>query len=952
MCQLDSKCYFHTQLLTNMKYIILSVILLFFFFNQAQVTIQPTFFDQDTEITVVYDATQGTGELDGITPVYMHAGLILQGSPNWQYVQGNWGTPDPNVIMEDQGNNIHTKTYVISDFHGIPLGTVVEKLAFVFRNADGSLEGKTEDGQDIFVCLPEGGFEVLFTDPSDASLILGTNEDFNLTAEVSESSDLEILINGNSVATEIDNTIITHSDNSINYGIGQHMVIVNADNGSSVTSDTLGLIVQGAPQSSEPPVSISDGINYIDDNTVILQIYAPFKDFIYVMGDFNNWTHDLDYFMDRRISDPDRWWVQIDNLTPGTEYRFQYEIDGSMRVADIYAEKLLDPWNDQWISNSTYPDLVEYPNGLTSNVISILETGQTPYVWENSDYQRPPKENLIVYELLLRDFLDAHDFDVLKDTLNYLENMGINAIELMPVNEFEGNNSWGYNPMFYFAPDKYYGPEDDFKTFIDECHAREIAVVMDMTLNHSFGLSPMVRMYFDPTAGQWGQPSPENPWFNEVPKHDFNVGFDFNHESSETQQFVDSVLSYWVQEYKIDGFRMDLSKGFTQVNTLGNTGAWGQYDQSRVDLWDRIGNEIWSVDPETYMILEHFANNSEEVVLANMGFMLWGNMNHAYNEATMGYSSNLNWGSYQARGWDDPHLITYMESHDEERLMYKNLEYGNSSGGYNITNIQTALKRIELAANFFFPIPGPKMIWQFGELGYDYSINTCANGTINPDCRLDPKPIKWEYFFQENRKHVYKVFSALANLKKTEPAFQTTDFNLDVSGTGKRIHLNHPSMNVTIIGNFDVTPINMIPGFQHTGTWYEYWTSEEIEENDLNNAFLLQPGEYRLYTDVQLEEPDLNTGLEDLAENKGSQSMVYPNPIEEISQLLVDHHGGLLNIQLLDINGRVIEIIENNNLGKGLFTYDLGFLNEISEGIYLIQITSDDYYHTHKIVID
>ena len=162
-------------------------------------------------------------------------------------------------------------------------------MAFVFRNADGSLEGKTEDGQDIFVCLPEGGFEVLFTDPSDASLILGTNEDFNLTAEVSESSDLEILINGNSVATEIDNTIITHSDNSINYGIGQHMVIVNADNGSSVTSDTWGLIVQGAPHSSEPPVSISDGINYIDDNTVILQIYAPFKDFIYVMGDFNNW---------------------------------------------------------------------------------------------------------------------------------------------------------------------------------------------------------------------------------------------------------------------------------------------------------------------------------------------------------------------------------------------------------------------------------------------------------------------------------------------------------------------------------------------------------------------------------------------------------------------------------------------------------------------------------------
>ncbi len=112
--------------------------------------------------------------------------------------------------------------------------------------------------------------------------------------------------------------------------------------------------------------------------------------------------------------------------------------------------------------------------------------------------------------------------------------------------------------------------------------------------------------------------------------------------------------------------------------------------------------------------------NSEETVLSNYGMMLWGNMNYDYNEATMGYVSNLTGATYKSRGWSDMHLVSYMESHDEERLMYKNLQYGNSSGTYNIKFFPIAIQRMKLAGVFYFTIPGPKMIWQFGELGYDY----------------------------------------------------------------------------------------------------------------------------------------------------------------------------------------------------------------------------------------
>src|SRR5690606_26716487 len=156
---------------------------------------------------------------------------------------------------------------------------------------------------------------------------------------------------------------------------------------------------------------------------------------------------------------------------------------------------------------------------------------------------------------------------------------------IMPFNEFEGNESWGYNPDFYFAPDKYYGTKNALKEFIDSCHKNGIAVIMDIALNHSFGLSPMVQLYWDAANNK---PAADNPWFNPDAKHAFNVGFDMNHESPHTKYFVGRVLEHWLQEYRIDGFRFDLSKGFTQTNTCigGNCDVhqMGMYDASRIAI--------------------------------------------------------------------------------------------------------------------------------------------------------------------------------------------------------------------------------------------------------------------------------------------------------------------------------------------------------------------------------
>ena len=371
---------------------------------------------------------------------------------------------------------------------------------------------------------------------------------------------------------------------------------------------------------------------------------------------------------------------------------------------------------------------------------------------------------------------------------------------------------------------------------------------------HSFGQSPLVQLYFDAAANR---PAPENPWFNPAAKHAYNVGYDMNHESAATQYLFSRVVEHWLTQYKIDGFRFDLSKGFTQVQTCDangnncNVNSWGNYDASRVAIWKRYYDTLQLKSPGCYVILEHFADNSEEKELSAYGMLLWGNMNYAYNEGTMGYvnNSNLDGALYTTRGWEKPHLVSYMESHDEERLMYKNLTYGASAGTYNVRDLSVALRRNELAASFLFLLPGPKMIWQFGELGYDYSINYCRNGTINSNCRLDAKPIRWDYQEEPARRRLYEVYRGLLQLR-AHPTFQHNflvgTVQRSLSGGLKWFQLSTDSAHLVVVGNFDINPVSGTVPFPQTGSWTDYFTGTKWEVSATAQTVSLKPGEYHI----------------------------------------------------------------------------------------------------------
>ncbi|MGI9139374.1 MAG: alpha-amylase family glycosyl hydrolase, partial [Sediminibacterium sp.] len=416
-----------------------------------------------------------------------------------------------------------------------------------------------------------------------------------INAKASSDANLSIYYN-DTLLKSMNNTSSISAYKIVNR-IGSQKVLVVGDNGVVSAKDSLTYLVAGAISIKDLPSGLNDGINYHDgDTSVTLVLYAPKKTNVSVIGDFNNWVPTLSDVMNM-TKDSTRFWIKINGLKPGQEYAYQYLIDDNLRVADYTTEKILDPNNDANIPAATYPNLKAYPTGKTTGIVGILQTAKPKYIWKDAGFIRPNKKNLIIYELLIRDFVQKQNFQTLKDSLNYLKKLGINAIELMPFSEFEGNDSWGYNSSFFFAPDKFYGTELAIKEFIDSAHAKGIAVIMDMVLNHVFNSSPLAQMYWDSKANA---PAANNPWLNTVAKHPYNVGNDFNHESPATKQLVSNVVKHWLTQYHIDGFRWDLSKGFTQKNNPTDVNALVAYDASRISFLKNIYDTMLNASNNSY----------------------------------------------------------------------------------------------------------------------------------------------------------------------------------------------------------------------------------------------------------------------------------------------------------------------------------------------------------------
>lgn len=923
--------------------------------QQATFTIEPEVFGENDSITI--NVTGISPAIWGVEDIYLWAWSFDQNGENPQDAPGNgiWENSGLTHRLEQVSEDHFQISLVPSRFYG---REGIGSIGFLVKARNGTGDKKSQD-----YVIDVGRFGLKLELPSGPLTILDTAGPVSIQATASLPVFFKLYVNDSLThTTDHPNTVFQY-DTSIHRNTYFRLLAVHQEEEKFVD---FSILIKPNVRIQPLPDQVRDGLNRNEDhpNELTFVLYAPHQEWVHVIGNFNNWRVHDQYLMHLDTAQ-DRYWITLPRPENDADILYQYLVNYEVNIADPFSKLILDPHHDVYIDSTLWPDLPDYPGQFTDQAVTWVRQNVEEYPWQITDFIPPDRHQLVVYELLIRDFDLRHSFDAVLDRLDYLQELGINAIELMPVSEFDGNESWGYNPSFHSALDKYYGSPEAFKRLVDECHRRGIAVILDVVFNHATGQNPYFRLWNDCNGCLDGKPTEENPFFNPNPTHSYNVFHDLNHQSPATRDYIRQTIEYWISEFRIDGFRWDLTKGFTQ-NCVGSSqeACTNAYQADRVEVLKLYADMQWNVNPEFLVIFEHLGvgtSRLEEEEWAQYrldeghGIILWNNLNFAYSEATMGYhdgnKSNISAVYGGNRNLPSGSTLSYMESHDEERLMYKMLEYGNGSGPYQIQSQLTALNRLKLAAGFFYTVPGPKMIWQFGELGYDYPIN--YNG------RTGNKPIRWDYADDPERKNVYKTFQALIGLRNSSPVFtsEQTKVNTSLSDEIKRITLEHSHSDATIIGNFGVEEDTGQPKFTKPGTWYDYFTGDSLTIIDTDTAFMLKPGEFYIYTTHKFDTPerDILTKIsspdtDNLSGPTPRLEPNFPNPFDQQTMIVYElPYSSEVTLDIFDLTGRTIKTLVNKWQSAG--THQLTFKPVLLRpGMYFYRLKTNGHTIIKKMI--
>ena len=883
----------------------------------AQVTTVPAIIQKGYtgEVTIIFNPSEGNKGMVGATQCYAHTGLITGESStdgDWKCVVEGWRENTSKTQLTQDGTNWKLVIPNIYEYYKCPTTTEIKKIAFVFHDGPaGSKEGKTAEGTDIFVELAEKGLAVSISQLPEISSV---NDQYTITANATTTAALALKINGTKIKSTTGTTLsfsgkFSKSDN--------YTFEFTATKGGKTVSATTFTCVPNSPTKANRPAGIVNGIYYDknDDTKVTLCTYAasktaPAKN-VFVVGDFNDWKISNDYQL-KQANDSAYFWIELNNLTPNKEYAMQYVVvraDGKVRrLSDLYSEKLLHK-DDQWIPGYTS----NYP-AQADGYVTVIHPGKPAFNWSSAtlNFKRPDKNNLVIYEVWVYDHTPQRNIKGMIDRLDYIEDLGVNAVELMPVTEFDGNENWGYSPNHYFAFDKVYGSSDELKTFIDECHKRGIAVIIDMVFNHATGLNPMNKLY------PYGTDLKENPWFNVTAPHSDNVYEDWNHDFVPTKTMFTRALSYWLTEYKVDGFRMDLSHGL--CGTKANT--------SVANIKHYYENGVKAVSADAYMILEHWGANmgSDRPALVKAGMMCWDNTTNAYYQTAMGWLkdgddlSNANKDNY----------VTYCESHDEERAFFKAKQWGD---GDLKTSEEARAARVPLNMAFLTMLNGPKMFYHFAELGFDYSKWQNAQGKwgkneyqitselgADYDCKMQGKyrPEAWMVAPHCRHAAFKKVGQTIQLRTRLMPEVFAGNPTAVSVGSGKALRTIQWGSNVFVAGNFAMSGNQTVT--VPSGTWYNYFE----QKKQTATTITLAPGQYVILTGKEYKLPTITTDVEDI---------VFPGTTAEVLPPY--------NVTIYNVNGQVVSV-QNNAEQVNMGT--------LKNGMYLIQLEKNGKTAIQKVI--
>ena len=780
------------------------------------ISTNPAFFSDTSEANIVIRVnTTGTDWENHEGDMYAHAGVVTDKSDGgWVYVQSDWGENKPELQLHRYEETQIWYMIITGGpraFYEVPDDEKILKLAFVFRTGDCSKELK-DNGADIFYELTEGTLDVKFNSPKGGE-IWEIGQTYTVKAVANGATEFKLYM-GEEVVAE--NT--TGAELSYEYTATEPVDLAFkavAGNGAKTVEKSAVVAVLGETEQASRPAEAKEGVTFDGDNTATFVLWAPGKKSVVVMGDFNNYTPTNATMMKQ---DGDYFWVSVSGLEKNKTYGYQYLVDGKIKVGDPYSELILDPNNDKHISPTVYPNMPVYPSEYATDIVTLFSTSEKkPYNWTVTNFERPEKNRLAIYELLIRDFTEEGSIDAVTARLDYLQELGINAIELMPIQEFDDNDSWGYNPCFYFAPDKAYGSADAYKRFIDECHARGIAVILDVVFNHATGQFPWAKMWWNSSENKTAA---ENPLFNVDAPHNFSVYHDLRHDVAKTREYFKEVLTYWLEEYNVDGFRFDLVKGFVQNNA--NDYDCNNYSAERVGFMSEYAQAIRDVEPDAYIIFEHLGSDQEQdEYYTNFGVLGWNKMMGPYEQTVMGWENGNISGFKKGR-------VNNIEDHDEERNAFKAMKWGQDY----VKDWAVLSKRLQAVYAYHCLIPYATMIWQFGELGYDYSLNANQDGFLGDgdQFKLSRKPIRWDFYNDADRRAIYETISKVLAFRQGSNTYVADNATVhthkvgDADAAGKVFILD----DAIWVANFTNEPSKTTISVPSAGQWTNLLTNETV----------------------------------------------------------------------------------------------------------------------------
>jgi len=524
-------------------------------------------------------------------------------------------------------------------------------------------------------------------------------------------------------------------------------------------------------------------------------LFAPNNKGAALVGEFSDWK---DVPMEKGEDGYFRTTVKLEDGSYQYKFRVQskswfFEPDQWVEIVDPYATDIDDP---------------------SQNAVLRIKDGERivdTYVWQHDDKPLPEDRELVIYELHVGDFSGGEadsdtrgQYQHVVEKLDYLCDLGINAIELMPVKEYPGDRSWGYNPRHFFATESSYGTTNGLKNLIDECHGKGIRVIIDGIYNHSEAGAPLTQIDHD----YWYHHSPRDPANNWGPEFNYEF-YDEKLQTYPARRFIGDNIRHWIQQFHIDGIRFDAARQIANYDFMHwivqeakkaagmkpfYTVAEHIPETPSITGIDGPMDGCWH-DSFYHCILEHIKGDTFDLE----------RLKSVIDCKRQGFMGTVN-------------VVNYLTNHDHNHVMV-------DLGDRQIFD-EEAFRRIKLGAAILMTAVGVPLIWMGDEFG-EYKAKT-----------PDSAKIDWTLLGNDSNRRLFEHYRGLVNLREHNHALYTENIEFIHENPEAKVlaysRWNDQGSRVVVVANFSENFLAgyYIPHFPAVGTWHEWIGNYNIEAGD------------------------------------------------------------------------------------------------------------------------